>query len=289
MFSILIPTYNNLEYLKICLNSLKNNSYKNHEVIIHINEGSDGTLKYVKENDYLHTYSKINIGLCSALNIASKLSSKKYILYSHDDMYFCPGWDEILIKEVKNIKHDKFYLSGTMVQKSNGHINYDCGDSYYNFDEKKFLNNFEKINYYDHQGSHFAPHLTTKKMWDKVNGLSEEFNPGMGSDPDLNMKLWNQGVRIFKGINNFKVYHFSTVTSRKRNIIKRNNGKLIFFLKWGITINHFVKFYLQRQEIYKGPLTIKKNFFYYLSLIICKLKYPFYYILYKNKNEKTYS
>ena len=66
-------------------------------------------------------------------------------------------------------------------------------------------------------------------MWDKVNGLSEEFNPGMGSDPDLNMKLWNQGVRIFKGINNFKVYHFSTVTTRKRNIIKRNNGKLIFF------------------------------------------------------------
>ena len=49
MFSILIPTYNNLEYLKICLNSLKNNSYKNHEVIIHINEGSDGTLKMLKK------------------------------------------------------------------------------------------------------------------------------------------------------------------------------------------------------------------------------------------------
>ena len=31
-----------------------------------------------------------------------------------------------------------------------------------------------------------------------------EFNPGVASDPDFNMKLWKLGIRVFKGINKFK-------------------------------------------------------------------------------------
>ena len=56
MYSIIIPTFNNLEYLKICLNSIQKNSTYNHEVIIHINEGIDGTFDYVKKiNINIHT------------------------------------------------------------------------------------------------------------------------------------------------------------------------------------------------------------------------------------------
>ena len=44
MFSIIIPTFNNLEYLKITLNSILKNSKYIHEIIVHVNEGSDGTL-----------------------------------------------------------------------------------------------------------------------------------------------------------------------------------------------------------------------------------------------------
>ena len=46
MFSIIIPTFNNLNYVKILLSSLKKNSAQNHEIIFHVNEGSDGTLDY---------------------------------------------------------------------------------------------------------------------------------------------------------------------------------------------------------------------------------------------------
>ena len=50
MISIVIPTYNNLNYLKLCLKSLKKNSSFDHEIIIHINDGSDGTLNFVKSS-----------------------------------------------------------------------------------------------------------------------------------------------------------------------------------------------------------------------------------------------
>ena len=77
MISIVIPTYNNLNYLKLCLKSLKKNSSFDHEIIIHINDGSDGTLDFVKTNDYKYTISNDNIGLCSSINKAAKLVSRQ--------------------------------------------------------------------------------------------------------------------------------------------------------------------------------------------------------------------
>ena len=61
MFSILVPSYNNLEYLKFCLNSLTKNSKYNHQIIVHINEGSDGTLQYVKKLGIDYTCSSKNM------------------------------------------------------------------------------------------------------------------------------------------------------------------------------------------------------------------------------------
>ena len=67
MFSIVIPTYNNLEYLKITLNSIFKNSNYKHDIIIHINEGIDGSLDYIKSKNIEFTYSEKNIGLCSGM------------------------------------------------------------------------------------------------------------------------------------------------------------------------------------------------------------------------------
>ena len=81
-----MPTFNNLEYLKLCVESLKKNSSFNNELIIHVNEGTDGSFDYVKQNKINYTYSKDNIGLCSAVNSAAKKATTKYILYTHTRM-----------------------------------------------------------------------------------------------------------------------------------------------------------------------------------------------------------
>ena len=273
MISIVIPTFNNLEYLKLCINSIKKNSKHNHEIKLHINEGTDGTLDYANLNNIFYTHSKNNIGLCSSINLVSSTVKNKYLLYAHDDMYFCPNWDVALINEVKKIGHNYFYLSGTMIEPNSAHISFDCGDNPNNFNEKKLINNFDNLNFYDHQGSHFAPHLVEKKLWDSVGGFSEEFNPGMGSDPDFNMKLWNNGVRIFKGINRFRVYHFSSTTTRKKQNFKRNKGNITFIKKWGFSHKFFKKHYLRSRTLFVEPLKEpNKNLVYYIELLLCKLK-----------------
>ena len=163
MFSIIIPTFNNLDYLKFCIKSIKENSkFKTHEIIPHVNEGSDGTLEYLIKNKIDHTYTKENSGICKGMNLAAKKSKNDFILYAHDDFYFCPEWDDILVKELKDFKNNLFYFSGIMIQ--NGQVNLDCGSSIDNFDEKKLLDEYKNIKFHDFQGSTWAPHLISSML-----------------------------------------------------------------------------------------------------------------------------
>ncbi len=289
MFSILIPTFNNLSCLKLCINSIKKNSKYNHQIIPHVNIGNDGTVDFLKQEKIIYTFTEYNSGICEGINKAAKMAKYDYLLYAHDDFYFCPNWDTILEEEVKMVSHNKFYLSGTMMNE--GQIKFYCGNSPDNFDEKKFLNQHKNYNFYDFQGSTWAPSLVHRTIWDEVGGLSEEYFPGTGSDPDFNFKLWNVGVRIFKGINDFKVYHFGSIVLRKKlNKIKINNkygskGAKLFLLKWGVSIKFFKKFYLKSNERYNGPLSEPDvNIKYFFHLLICKINYLYIKIFFKTKS-----
>ena len=57
MFSIVIPSLNNLEYLRLCIKSLKKNSKYDNEIIVHVNLGSDGTVDFLKENKIKYTFT----------------------------------------------------------------------------------------------------------------------------------------------------------------------------------------------------------------------------------------
>ena len=279
MFSVIIPTYNNINYLKLCIKSLRKNSKFNHEIIIHVNEGIDGSIDYIKEDTSLkYSYSKTNAGVCVAFNEAVKKATKKYVVLGHDDMYFCPNWDEVFYHEVSKHPEGKdFFLSGTMVQPFESYIHLDCGKTYKDFNEEKLLNELPNIKFNNFQGTHWQPSLIPLKTWNKVGGFSLEFSPGLGSDPDFNMKLWRIGVRLFKGLGNCRVYHFSSISLRKKSW---NNGAKIFLLKWGMTIKFFKKFYLKTNKRYIGELVDpSKNMIYYISLLRCKFQYIYYKIV----------
>ena len=187
------------------------------------------------------------------------------------------------------ISHNNFYLSGTMIGTT-GIDTLDCGTNINNFNEKKLLDNYQKLNFYDFQGSTWAPHLIHKDIWNRVGGFSEEFYPGTGSDPDLNMKLWKTNVRIFKGLAKCLVFHFGSVVTRRNNDdikIKTesgNKGNKIFLLKWGITIKFFKKFYLRSDQKYNGLLkNPNRNLLYFFGLLRCKLHFIYLKLFKKNE------
>ena len=72
MFSIIIPTFNNIKYLKLCLESIKKNSTFNHEIIVHVNLGEDGTKEFLDKDE--------NINF-SSLDYYSNLNAHVEMLY----------------------------------------------------------------------------------------------------------------------------------------------------------------------------------------------------------------
>jgi glycosyltransferase involved in cell wall biosynthesis len=252
-FSILLPTWNNLDYLKLCIRSIQEHSELDIQIIVFVNEGKDGTIKWLEEQgniDYLH--SKENAGICYALNLARSMAKSDYIVYLNDDMVVLPNWDTELDKEIQKMPSKSFMLSATMIEPTDtGNacvVVKDYGDSIETFKKDQLLQEYTGLRRNDWSGSTWPPNVVHKDLWDAVGGLSIEFSPGMYSDPDFSKKLYEAGVRIFKGVGSSLVYHFGSKSTKK---LKRSRGRELFLFKWEITSNVFSNKILKRGQPYE--------------------------------------
>lgn len=270
-FSILVPTWNNIEYLKLCISSIRKNSSLSIQIIVFVNEGIDGTLDWINTQDDIDfIHSDENIGICYALNMCRTLVKSDYIIYLNDDMYVLPNWDTELDKEIADLPNKLFMLSSTMIEPID--TNNPCvivknyGQSIQEFNETLLLKEYDTLTVKNWSGSTWPPNLVHKDLWDLVGGLSIEFSPGMYSDPDFSKKLYELGVRNFKGIGKSLVYHFGSKTTKK---LKKSRGRELFLLKWGITSNVFSTKILKMGEPYK---ILQKSPNINIDILIGKLK-----------------
>ncbi|TAE79463.1 MAG: glycosyltransferase [Bacteroidetes bacterium] len=269
LFSILIPTWNNLDFLKICISSILKNSHFKHQIIIHVNEGTDGTLAWVKEQGFDYSYSKNNAGVCYAMNAMATLCYTDYLLYMNDDMYACKDWDKNLWEQKIALGHDHFYISATLIEpaftSSSAVIApHDFGTTPQSFNEAGLTTFVSKLKHTNWYGSSWPPSLVSISMFKKVGGYSEEFSPGFGSDPDFAMKLWQAGVRDFIGVGSSFAYHFLSKSTER---VKRNDGRKQFAKKWKIPSSFFYKNVLKMgTPIHQAKaLTFSKNFAYFIA------------------------
>lgn len=247
------------------------NSHYTHQIIIHINEGIDGTLEWAQNHAGIeYTWSNENIGICKALNLASTKATTEYICYFNDDMFALPNWDTALYAEIKKLGHHRFFFSSTMIEPFTGKnscaiAGIDFGNNPENFNQAALLEDFDKPMKQDWNGASWPPNVVHRSLWNAVGGYSEEFSPGLYSDPDFSMKLWHKGVRNFRGIGNSRVYHFGSKSLKR---IKMNDGRKTFKKKWGITPGYFDKYFLRKGTIWTGELSSPgKDIKYWLNRI----------------------
>lgn len=105
--SIIVPVYNGEKYLKKCLNSIVNQTYRNIEIII-INDGStDDSLgiinNYIDNDERISLIDKENEGQAKARNIALKKTTGNYILFVDCDDYIESNMvEDMLALAIKN-------------------------------------------------------------------------------------------------------------------------------------------------------------------------------------------
>lgn len=105
LISIIVPVYNVKKYLKKCLDSLLNQTYKNLEVIL-VNDGStDGSDKicdeYAEKDSRVVCISQQNLGLSAARNAGMKIAKGQYFAFVDSDDYVHKDFILTLYKCIK--------------------------------------------------------------------------------------------------------------------------------------------------------------------------------------------
>ncbi|MCI4428485.1 MAG: glycosyltransferase [Burkholderiales bacterium] len=259
MFSILIPTWNNLDYLRLCVDSIRRNSAHAHQILVHVNDGSDGTRDWVRASSLEATFSETNVGICLAVNEAAMRARHDHVVYLNDDMVCLPGWDVALLERARRMPSDLYLLSGTMIEpRDSGNpcvVVADYGDSVATFREAELLAAAPGLKRGDWCGATWPPTLVHRNWWFKCGGYSTELSPGMSSDNDFSMKLWHAGCRHFIGVGNSLVYHFQCKSTGK---VVKNDGRRQFLDKWGMTQSTFDRYYLRRGQALTGDAALSE-------------------------------
>ncbi len=250
-FSIVIPTWRNIEYLDIAYRGIRQNSAADHEIIVFFNEFDDASAAWLDGKSVRHDRAETNLGVCPAVNRAATLATTDYICYLNDDMYPLPGWDTELAAYLGTA--EKLWLSGTAIEADKAAACYigerDYGRTPDTFDEKRLLSDCESLKRPYNMVSTWTPTLLSRTDWDAVGGLDEEYFPGNGSDPDLAMAMHEYGCRHFIGVGTSLVYHFSRKTTSRFDDAKSMDPRRYFRQKWGITRRHFFTRVLRRDDI----------------------------------------
>ena len=95
-FSIIIPMHNVEKYLKKCLDSVVDQTYKNYEVII-IDDGSTDNSKQIAKKYKFNLIESEFVGVSEARNIAIKEAKGEYLIFLDSDDW----WDKDLLKKLE--------------------------------------------------------------------------------------------------------------------------------------------------------------------------------------------
>lgn len=106
--SIIVPIYNVEKYLKQCLNSLVNQTFKDYEVIC-VNDGSlDDSQsiidEFTKKYGHFKCIKKKNGGLSDARNAGLPYAKGEYISFIDSDDYVEPDFLECMVEKAKETK-----------------------------------------------------------------------------------------------------------------------------------------------------------------------------------------
>jgi GT2 family glycosyltransferase len=257
-----ISTFNNLEYLKIAIYSVRKNSYfKDAPFIVHAENCTDGTNEWLKEHheefnlDCFVEENNVPKGIGGGMNFCASKVDTEYIMFLHSDFYVTENWDLECLREIKKHELPTWVFShrvepdifrngksrpGTIIVPTDTFGAYfnDFNDSL--FDE--FTKEFIKLNDFTIPKTEGVSGLIKKEDWDKIGGNDPQFAPTSWEDMDLFLRMKNQGYK-FVLTSKSMVWHFGARGSHRleendgkssrRQIIAERDNAMKFYTKWG--------------------------------------------------------
>jgi len=246
--SIVILTYNNLDYTQVCLNSIKNYNEKDtYEIIIVDNNSNDGTREWLNDQQDLKIIlNNENRGFPAGCNQGIEVSEKdNEIFLLNNDTVIMPNsifnmrmglYSKENIGAVGAVSNSVSYFQQVDVK-------YDDFNEYLKFSIRNNISNEES--YEERLKLVGFAMLIKRDALSKVGLLDERFTPGNFEDDDLSLRLVNEDYKLLLCKDSY-IHHFGSISFNKKGnnygkLLKTNEGK--FENKWGFNAREIFSIY----------------------------------------------
>ncbi|MFF2483991.1 glycosyltransferase family 2 protein [Paenibacillus sp. NPDC058071] len=235
--SIIIPSYNQANYLKSCIESIMENTELPYEIIVVDNASTDHTADYLKSLNGQVRFRVLpqNYGFAGAVNAGLMMAKGTTLLILNNDTLVTLNWLENLMICLNSDPH--IGMVGPVT-------NYISGDqqisvSYQDIEEMaEFarMNNVSDPKRWQHTDR--LPGfclLFRRELFEKTGFLDEGFEVGNFEDDDFNVRVRLQGYSLVIAKDSF-IHHFGSVSMKAlgEQLEEINNRNMVFYMnKWG--------------------------------------------------------
>ncbi len=223
-----ISTYNNFDYLKLAVKSVRENShFKDAPFVIHAENCNDGTNEWLEENKekydlevYIEPNNEVVRGIGGGMDFVASKVKTEFINFLHSDFYVGKDWDLELLnlfdkypnepmmvfshRVVPNLFNED-HRPGTIVCDLDefGAYHHDFKGQYFT----QWAGEFKDMNDFEVRKGEGVSGMIRKKDWDFIGGNDPLFAPASWDDMDLFLRMQLEGYKIVLTSKSV-IYHF---------------------------------------------------------------------------------
>jgi len=181
--SVITLSYDNLDFTKAFVKSIRDNTTLPYELIIVDNGSEPDTQRWVEENSDQSIIFQENQGFSKGFNEGVKLAQGKYVMMANNDTEFPPDWDKKLVDIIEK-NPGVGIVTPVYTRGRKSALRTETGE--------KILKVFPFRKY----PSAVAFLMRRNDLISKFGGWSEEYEIASGEDADLCFKVWKAGYDI---------------------------------------------------------------------------------------------
>lgn len=271
MTSIIILTFNKLDYNKLCIESIRQYTEQDsYELIVVDNNSTDGTVEWLQcQQDIRLILNSENVGFPAGCNQGIKVAQGNSILLLNNDTIVTPHW-------LDNLKKCLFSSSdiGAVGAVTNSCSNFQSIPCDY-LSIKDMIRFSRHVNTSNPEQWENRARLVGYCMLIKVEVISkiglldERFSPGNYEDNDYSLRIRNAGYRLVLCRDAF-IHHFGSVSFGEKaaqfdRVLKTNKEK--FKEKWGLYPHQLAEYELMQDLDVRRWFIYQHEFGYYKQLV----------------------
>lgn len=127
--TVIIPNYNGLKFMRLCMESLRQQRCRDFRVLVVDNGSDDGSVQWLKEQRIPTIFLKENTGFTGAVNTGIRAAGTEFVLLLNNDTVAEPGLVGELLKTIER-SEKIFAVSSKMIQMHHRELMDDAGDMY---------------------------------------------------------------------------------------------------------------------------------------------------------------